>query len=242
MSLRKPHPSPPHGGNDHIAPGFTLVEILLAILILGIVMGTIYAAYTGTFRLARATEEDDDRYAAARVFFMRLAKDVGGLVPYRAGYEFTAQSYTAKDRAFMRLSFRSSAHLAFAEGDIPGGIARIVYEIAEGKNDEVFQLLRRDILMDETSAPTVPWVLGKGEELGKGSFILCDRVHALTFRFYDAEGREYETWDSRSDRPGQKKCAPAMILVRLDLVNPTDGERPLRYTTRIAVPVQKGGS
>jgi prepilin-type N-terminal cleavage/methylation domain-containing protein len=38
--------------------GFTLIEILLAIFILGIVLSTVYVSYTGTFRIIRETEYD----------------------------------------------------------------------------------------------------------------------------------------------------------------------------------------
>ena len=230
------------GGKRQRLPalGFTLVEILIAILILGIVLATIYAAYTGTLRVARSTEQDDELYGRARGFFMRLTKDIGGLAPYREGYDFVARPFDINNQTFLRLSFRSSAHLTFSERDFPAGTAKIGYEILEDKKNGGYQLLRLDSLFEETtSTETLSANMPSREELLKKSFILCNGIQSLTFKFYDIGGKEYDTWDSGSTMETQKKRAPAMILVQLNLMNPGNKERPLSFTTRIVIPVNK---
>jgi prepilin-type N-terminal cleavage/methylation domain-containing protein len=71
--------------------GFTLVELLVAVMILAMVLTTLYAAYTGTFRTALATEEDDALHGMARGMFLRLIRDLGGIVPYNGAMVFIAQ-------------------------------------------------------------------------------------------------------------------------------------------------------
>jgi prepilin-type N-terminal cleavage/methylation domain-containing protein len=240
---------------DPAVPGFTLVEILLAILILGIVLSTIYAAYTGTLRVVKATEEDDALYGMARGFFVRITKDFGGMAPYREGYEFSAKPYEIKGQSFLRVSFRSSAHLAFSEHDLAAGVAQISYETIEDQEAGGYRLLRLDSLFEEaqgsaaataattaattTATTATAMTTTSREELMKKSFVLCNNIHSLVYKFYDAEGKEYETWDSGSDNEAQKKRAPAMIMVQLNLLNPGNKDQPLRYMTRIMIPINK---
>jgi general secretion pathway protein J len=226
---------------DSAAPGFTLVEILLAILILGIVLSTIYASYTGTLRVTRQTEEDDALYGMARTFFLRMTKDLGGITPYREGYEFSTKPYEIKGRPFLRLSFRSSAHLSFSERDFPAGTAQISYEMIEDEESGGYRLLRLDSLFEEaqTGVDVASASAITREELLKRSFVVCNNIHSIVYRFYDAEGKEHEQWDSESDNEVQKKKAPSMVMVQLNLLNPGNREQPLGYMTRIHIPLYK---
>lgn len=53
---------------DKKIKGFTLVEILVAVLILSIVLSTVYVAYTGTFRLVREVNSKNHQLIAAQTF------------------------------------------------------------------------------------------------------------------------------------------------------------------------------
>jgi len=222
--------------------GFTLVELLIAVMILAMVLTTLYAAYTGTFRTALATEEDDALHGMARAMFLRLIRDLGGLVPHNGTMVFIAQPAEEAGGGFLRLAFRSSAHLAFSSEDVAGGAALIVYEVRpDKKNEGVFDLLRGDGFPEEkvsTAGGDLP-LAGEEAEAARSTFVLCTDVHSLTYTFYDDEGQEYETWDSVNGPETQRKRAPAMILVTLDLAGPSRREAPLRFQTRINLPISK---
>ena len=47
--------------------GFTLLEVLIALFIFAIVISTIFASYTGTFRIINETEYQADNYGMARI-------------------------------------------------------------------------------------------------------------------------------------------------------------------------------
>jgi len=79
---------------------------------------------------------------------------------------------------------------------------------------------------------------GKEEPL-PGGYVLSDRVESLTYRFIDATGKEYETWDSGGQVDAQRNRAPASVLIRLSLVNSTDKERPYRFMTRVRIPFNR---
>jgi general secretion pathway protein J len=210
--------------------GFTLIEILIAVLILGIVLSTIYAAYTGTIRLIHETETDTERYSMARTALDRIARDLESTAPWGKAYYFKAEPYNLGDRSFTRLIFRSSAHIAFSpDEEIPAGIAVIEYGVEEGTDKEGYSLLRSDSLFRDP---------GK-EEAPSGGFPLCDRIETLTYRFYDVDGKDYEDWDSNGDEQAKKGKAPVMVEIRLGLVNEADREHPHPFMTRVRLPLNR---
>lgn len=210
------------------AKGFTLIEILIAVFILGIVLSTVYASYTGTFRIIRATETDAELYGMARTVLERMTRDLEAVATWKGAFTFAARPYYLGDREFTRLTFRSTAHIAFSEREEPAGIAVIEYGVEEGTEKEGYTLSRSDSLHRDP---------GK-EEAPTGGFLLCDRVETLTYRFFDSAGKEYETWDNGQDE-AQKKKAPAMVEIRLGLVNENDREQPFPFMTRVRLPLSQ---
>ncbi len=165
------------------AKGFTLIEILIAVFILGIVLSTVYASYTGTFRIIRATETDAELYGMARTVLERMTRDLEAVAAWKGAFTFTARPYYLGDREFTRLIFRSTAHIAFSEREEPAGIAVIEYGVEEGTEKEGYVLSRSDSLYRDP---------GK-EEAPTGGFLMCDRVETLTYRFFDSAGNRIAT-------------------------------------------------
>jgi general secretion pathway protein J len=209
--------------------GFTLIEILLAIFILGIVMSTVYASYTGTFRIIRDTQEDAEIYGMARNALDRMARDLQSVAPWRGAFTFITKADTLGSQEFLRLTFRAAAHVAFNDRDVPGGISVIEYRIEEGTEKAGYVLVRSD---DPYRDP------GKEQPL-PGGYLLSDRIEAVTYRFYDEAGKEYETWDSGGQVETQRNKTPAGILIGLSLINTADKERPYRFTTRVRIPFNR---
>lgn len=210
--------------------GFTLIEILLAIFILGIVLSTVYASYTGTFRIIRETEYDAEIYGMARSALDRMARDLQSAAPWRRAFAFKTKPYSFHDREFVRLTFRAASHVAFSEQEVPGGITVVEYRIDEDPEKEGYTLSRRDNLYRDPEK----------DEAAPGGYLLCDRVEALTYRFIDDAGKEYDSWDSGGGgSPAQKDRAPSGVLIRLSLVNPTNRERPYLFMTRVRIPFNR---
>jgi prepilin-type N-terminal cleavage/methylation domain-containing protein len=206
--------------------GFTLIEILIAVLILGIVLSTVYASYTGTFRIIRETGYDAEIYGMARSALDRMSRDLQSAAPWRGALTFMTKSYNLGDREFMRLTFRSTAHIAFSNGEIPGGISVIEYGVEEGTEKAGYTLSRSDSLYrDPDKEAPLP-----------GGYLLCDRVEELSYLFYDEAGKEYDSWNSGGQNEAQMKKAPAAVMIRLSFVNESDRERPHLFTTRVRLP------
>ena len=209
--------------------GFTLIEILIAVFILGIVLSTVFASYTGTFRIIRETETDAEIYGMARTVLERMTRDLEAVAPWKGAFTFRAKPYSLGKREFTLLTFRSAAHVAFGEKEAPAGIAVIAYGIEEGAEKEGCALFRSDSLRRDPAK----------EETPAGGFLLCDRIETLTYHFYDGTGKEYETWDADGSVEAQKKRAPAMVEIRLGLVNEKDREHPHPFLTRVRLPLNQ---
>ena len=208
--------------------GFTLIEILIAILILGTVLTTIYAAYTGTLRIVKDTGYEDDIYSMARVTMKRMTEDLESICKYDGSLKFISEKRDINDKEFTEISFLSSAHLNFTDGN-SSGLAFINYFVEENSEKDGYILIRKD-------------VLHKGEEEDEeiersGGFILCDKLQSLSYTFFDGKGEEQETWDSDSE--AQKGKAPALISIHLEFTNPDDEENPYRFMTKVFLPVNK---
>lgn len=205
--------------------GFTLIEILIAIFILAIVLSTVYASYTGTFRIVRDTEYGDDIYSMARSTMEKMITDLEAVCKYSDSFRFISFRNEFFQREFMNLSFLSSAHLNLDDENL-SGIADISYDVEEDSEKDGYIIVRRDELNKNREE--------EPEKRGKG-YILCDRLQSLTYKFYDSKGQEYDMWDSGSD--AQKDKAPSVVAVYLDFINPDKEDSPYKFMTKIFLPV-----
>jgi general secretion pathway protein J len=211
--------------------GFTLIEILIAIFILTVVISTVYASYTGTFRIVKNTEYSSEIYGMARSALERMSRDLESVAVSKGTVEFVSQptAIAAADNEII-ISFRSNAHLIFDESDAPsGGTTLIIYSLNGGKQDEGYLLTRSDL----------PSGINDQTDPAKAGFVLCNRVQSLTYQFYDDAGKEYEAWDSHANTQNDK--TPTVVAVTLNMINPEDKEHPYKFMTKIYLPMSRGG-
>jgi general secretion pathway protein J len=216
--------------------GFTLIEILIAIFILALVLSTVYAAYTGTYRVIRDHESDAEIYHLARNTVEGMIRDFGSICSFQGSFFFVSRRSDVIERDLTEISFRSANHIPFHPKDIPAGIALIVYRFEEGAEKQGYLLLRSDSLYDGLATQETSKEISKEK---RGGYVLCERLHSLSFKFTDKKGKEYDAWDSASDNQEQKGKAPSIVTVELKLINPGNPEKPFAFKTRIFLPVSE---
>ena len=221
--------------------GFTLLEILLAMFIFSIVLSTLYAAYTGTFRNVDETESQADIYRMARIALERIAEDLESayIPPWAVVTEsegktpqspaFVGRTAQISDRRADTLMFISRAHLVFDEEEVDTTVARISYEVRQSAEDEeVFVLYRSDI----------PGFEEQPEERA-GGLVLCDGLHAVDFTYYDDKGRRYDGWDSSNEESRDR--LPVMVSIVLEFVDKRNPGAPLKFVSGVVLPMAKEG-
>jgi prepilin-type N-terminal cleavage/methylation domain-containing protein len=231
-SLRKRHRVHRRQPAQNQTNGFTLIEVLIAVFILGIVLSTVYAAYTATFRILKISEHENDLYNMGRMTLQRMTQDFNSVIPYNGKFEWTAKRTAFGNRDFPRIFFTSNVNLDLYNQANPAGISTVDYFVDEDLQREGFVLFRSETIRRDK-------VLDNLGELRKGAFPICARIHSVVYAFYDSSGKEYETWDSTENTEAQNNQAPAIIAIELNLINPDNENHPYKFMTKVYLPVNK---
>jgi general secretion pathway protein J len=209
--------------------GFTLVEIMIAILILGLVLSTVYAAYSSTMKIVRDIEYESHLYKMARTTMDRMIKDLSSLQLSSGSFDLRAEKKILSNREFYSLFFWSASHLAFGENEGERRPAAISYYVQEDEEGNSFSLWRSDL----------PGAKPSKEKNISGGFVVCQNIDSLSLKFYNSTGRELESWDSSSFSAEQKGRAPVTLKIELALVNLNNKEKPYKFMTKVFLPVKK---
>ena len=219
-------------------PGFTLLEILIAMFILAVVLSTIFTSYTGTVRIVDETEHEAEIYVMARIALERIIQDLesayistskkltepeGGAVQ-QAG--FVGEDKEINGISADTLSFLSSAHLILGEEEGGSEVAEIAYRVSESENMGSLVLYRADTTEFEKVS----------EEKTDGA-ILCEGLFSVNFTYTDADGEVYENWDSGEEK--FKDRMPVMVSILLEFANRSHPEMPLKFMTGVALPLAR---
>jgi len=215
--------------------GFTLVEILLAFFIFGIVAATLFASYRSVFshteKVMNAVSDD----AMALACMQRMLFDFNALtVPLPPiyhrpkgfqtepdPYRFTGHTETVGFRDFAALRFTSLAHLSSSTRPLEA-VAEIRYFV-EATAPDRFVLKRSDH----------PYPFFKTSP-SETAFILCDRVRMFQMTFFNADGKASESWDS--DAPAFDYQTPQSVRIRLEVGDETASRI---FETRIHLPLSR---
>jgi general secretion pathway protein J len=218
------------------ARGFTLMEILLAFLILGIVLTTILASFNAVFSTTDTLKNSSRYYDMAKNCLNRMTLDLGALYITRPPlykppdfddppdpYRIVGSNSDVGGTSFADIRFASNAHIPLNKST-KRGVAEIVYYV-KVRDEGQPELRRADHLF-----PYPPF------EENNGDPILSEHVKSLAFKYYDSEGTEYEEWNSDSDEYGY--ATPTAIGIQLEI-----GDESVSYnfetTVRFAVNREK---
>ncbi len=224
--------SKPSAVSRHSAAAFTLMEILIAIVILVIVMTTIMVSFNSVFSTTGQLDNSIRTYDMAKNCLERMTLDLEAIYInqpplYKPSdtdsppdpYQVVGSETDVGGTGFAALRFTSRAHVPF-EKSVRQGIAQIVYYVS-APNDAQPVLKRADHLY-----PYPPF-----EEKGADP-VLCRNVKSLAFKYYDEQGDEFEQWDSESQQFGY--ATPTTITIMLEI---GDGDTSEKFETTVRLPV-----
>ena len=232
-ATRNAHPAT---RNPHPISGFTLMEILLAFLILGIVMTIILGSFNAVFSTTDTLKNSGRYFEMAKSCLNRMTFDLEGFFvtqpPFYKKREFddppdpyriVGGNSDVNGTGFADLRFTSNAHIPL-DGVARAGIAEIIYYV-QAQNDGQLVLKRADHLY-----PYPPF------EARSGDPVLCQDVKSLAFKYYNAEGEAAETWDSDSEQNGY--ATPTAVGIQLE-IGTESRSYTFETTVRLAVSRKK---
>ena len=194
--------------------GFTLIEVLIAMTIMGIVMASIGTAFSQLAMGSRSLEEHGKESLALGEAARWIGRDLEALFVnqrplYTEGegqdeadpYRFTLdrESVGGEEMSFLR--FTSLNHLPFGD-ESAGGVAEVIYFVTE--EDGTLCLRRSDRLFFHDAF-----------ERESGHPTMLRGVTAFKVICIDAEGVEQESWDSESDTYGN--ATPVALKLTLSM-------------------------
>ncbi len=176
--------------------GFTLLEVLLAMTVLAVVVAMLSLSLSGAIRVYEGTEQDEEMYAMAQTAMQRITEDLAAAFASKDA-PFLGENVLEDGHRTDKLEFSSLAHLVFNPEKQKAGLARISYRLEQAQDGEnSYRLLRSDQLL-------LP-----GEQTGEEreeapAFVLADRLRSLQLTYFDRQGQEFDSWQSRSEEERQ---------------------------------------
>jgi type II secretion system protein J len=214
--------------------GFTLLEIIIALVILALVFASLYGAYSGTVEATERVEHGRDVEQAARLALMQMADDFKSLYhqefegdPKASPYRFVGGATEEEVEESAVVEFASTAHLDFDMVFPSLRINRVSYALIKLEEDERYQRLVR-----------VELPFADLEQEGDESSVeLTDGVEELTLTFFTGDGEEVSEWDSSEAQASER--LPQLIRIRLKMGAGEGGESRI-FTTSVAPPLWQG--
>lgn len=170
--------------------GFTLIEVLLAILIGSLVLTSVYGIFSSVSRARNRLEAEGELYHQARIFYDRIGGELSSLRISPLGKEAVFNSgQTSTGDYFLEFNTELVSPLLQQYG----GISRVRYEFQQ--EEETIHLLRSEKVLLADMAASEPLLFIAG-------------INTFQVRYF-SQGRWQESWSG--------KTPPQMVEVTLEL-------------------------
>jgi prepilin-type N-terminal cleavage/methylation domain-containing protein len=226
--------------------GFTLLEILVATAILGIVLMTVYGVLARALYAKNHSEERAELYAAGREAVLKMGDELESALPPTAGVGvgFVGEAGTDRvpnDRVWFTMVIRRTLGASLNRG----GRAWVSYSLDEVENTpNLFALRRQEELVltpePDTGEETDPEAADAAAAATPSAIAahILDQVAGLRFRYLDAETGEWlDSWDTTAEPPpGQPpRGLPAAVQITLFLADNSGGIHD--FSTTVDLPL-----
>jgi general secretion pathway protein J len=204
--------------------GFTLIEVMLALAILGFITAIMWGSFSQTAINKKAIEAAQDRTHTVRVALLRMVREIE--MAYLSASENTALS---ERRTFLigtshndvdELQFSTFAHQRLRAGLAEGDTSLISYFGERDPEDRrVLNLMRRETRRLQAESPST--IAGE-------SYILCPDVARLKIQYYDHKLKEWVNEWSTLNASGNQYL-PTHVRITLTVIDERGQE--ISYTT-----------
>jgi type II secretion system protein J len=203
--------------------GFTLVELMLAILILAIMMSIVYGVLVSTVNAAKRVEEITAASEIGPAILTSIRTDLeGAFLPKTEGEYFVATKSSGGGASRDRINFVTSVMAYGPENDIEEprfhSVNEVGYQLIESRKEQGLAILyrREDFFIDNDPL--------KGGRLTE----LYDRVRSFSLRFLEGETWRGD-WNSKT-----QKGLPKAVEIELKIVV-MERDQPVEQTFKTTV-------
>lgn len=212
--------------------GFTLVELLIAVGITGIITVLVYGSFARTFDTREFVLKSQERYHTVRVALERMSREISMAFVYDCREVDTSTGErrhktlfkVERDGKIDRMVFSSFSHLRlFKNANESDQNVLSYYSEGDPEDSSITNLVRREKTRID----------GEPEEGGE-ALVLCPDIESLRFELWDEEKEDWaEEWDcSQIERLNR---LPPTVRITLTVLDEYGEETSLTTTTRIFV-------
>jgi len=211
--------------------GFTLIEILVALVITVIIIGAIYGAFRAGSRSTVVMEENADLNQTARVLLTRISSELGSLYNI-SGQTGVSSNIVGQSAAglgyppgFDTLTFTTVGHQPLASGEIGGDVCQVTYA-AECAADgtpiglyatENYTPFTQTTIANQTTTNTTI----------QPSTLVSDLVVGMTLNYLDSSTNQWVSdWVNQTTLPSQ-------VRVEIIVQSPGGKTPPVTATSTI---------
>lgn len=208
-----------------------MLEVLLAITVLGVVVAMLSLSLSGTLKVIEATENQEEMYHQAQTTLRRITEDLAAAVQTKERV-FIGKKIEADGQRTDSLAFASLSHLVLNPDKQKPGVAIIRYQLqADTEDTRRLRLLRSDTLL-------LPGVDYSKPEAEDRSFLLADNLRSLRFKYFDQQGQEFDTWEGAADATAQQggPPLPAAVHCTMEIWVDPDKEMVQAFNTGVLIP------
>jgi general secretion pathway protein J len=222
--------------------GFTLLEVMISVAILGVIMTLVWSSTSQTMKAADRTQNRDLVFHMGRVALRKLSEDVnvaflakylkknvgtGQMEPEQTQIKtfFIGEDQGAQDS----LGFTALSHLRLFSGAKECDQTKIRYEVVASEEEAgVYNLIRKEDA----------WLDGTTDMKGK-PLILVEDIKEFNLEYYDPRKREWvKEWNS--DMVDWKDRLPFAVRINISFADPDDEETEIPMSTSVLLALSAG--
>ncbi len=225
--------------------GFTLLEIMVATMILAIVLMSTYGVVASALKAKTHAEERAELYASGREAVLRIADDIEGALPPTAGPGVAFVGLDVSERVPTdAVQFTVNIRRTNSFSQSRGGRAIVSYSLDPMQNSAgLFALRRQEEMLnqaptDEEAAIDPQGAAEAATQPQVMAAYVMDRVAGLSLRYLDPMGGDFvDAWDTTQEpKVGQPPIGlPAAVQVTVFLAD--EAGVPHDFSTIVDLPL-----
>jgi len=227
-------------GQSRIREGFTLLEVMAVVAMIGFVLFVALQFYTDLSRASTRASDNTRSVRRASAILDRVARDIEGAFllvkppevdPIAFPWIFLGEALLGGD-ASERLKFITRNHNPTRTDAAETNLATVAYMVESHPDDSV--------ALYRWTSPHLPESLDKDfpRDDDEGSYLLAEGLQTFGFSFLGEDGELYSEWDSSTLL--KSSTLPVAVEIQMSLMPDTtsDEEEPTVYRRRVLIPVR----
>lgn len=229
--------------------GFTLLEVMVSISILGVIMMLVWQTNSQTIRAKKRIDTREDIYHQGTVSLQKISTDVSMAFLAKIGITSTLMPtptppptqtviqgeeiktfLIGEDRGERdELKFTAFSHLRFFKNAKESDQCKVYYEVVTSETEGgTYNLIRHEEVWLDSSTDV------KGEGL-----VLAENIQKFNLEYYDSRQNEWrKDWDT--EKIDWRGRLPSAVKITISFQDPDDERNTIDVSTAVLLPLSRG--